>query len=82
MEANEASFRECIKKLNVYTATYDWHCDIHSWLQKKSHAQMWVIVLSKGPVVIRACGNSLHHAADRMLTLLAVTEKMSLAVTE
>lgn len=73
-------FRDCVKKLNLYTNSYGWTCNINSWIRKDDNQPVWVIVLSKGPVAVQATGSSLADAGDHMLKLLAVTEKIAVSV--
>ena len=73
------SFGECICKLNQYT-DIGWECNINSWIRKIDGQPVWVIDLTMGPVCVRGSGNNLMAAAEQMLKLLSLTEKMALAM--
>jgi hypothetical protein len=80
MEAMTVSFVDCVKKLNQYTTCYGWQCDINSWVRKEDSEQVWVIILQKGPVIIRATGNNLLNASEQMLILLGIAENIALSI--
>lgn len=73
-------FGDCIKKLNMYTNLYGWKCNINSWIRKQDNGQVWVIILTKGPVVVQATGSSLVDAGEQTLKLLEITEQIALSV--
>ena len=73
-------FGECINRLHVYANSYGWTCNINSWVRKTDHKQVWVIYLNKGPVAVHATGASLKDAAEQMLRLIAITEKIALSI--
>jgi hypothetical protein len=73
-------FKECIQRLSIYTSQYGWKCNINSWKKKGVNKHVWVIVLSKGVVVVYANGSSLKEAAEKMLDLIEITEKIACTV--
>lgn len=74
------SFVDCVRKLNEYTTCYGWQCDINSWIRKEDHRQVWVILLQKGPVMVRATGKNLFDASEQMLALLGIVENIALSM--
>ncbi len=70
----------CVRKLKVYTSNYGWNCEMNSWIRKKDQKRIWVIVLSKGPVVVHATGSNLAEAGEHMLSLLSVLEGVALTM--
>ncbi len=74
------AFSDAVKKLNKYANSYGWECDINSWTKKDNDQQVWVIVLTKGPVCVHATGSSLVEAGDQMLKLLDITEKIAIRI--
>ena len=71
---------ECVRKLNEYTNCYGWNCKMNSWIRRRDQRRVWVIVLTKGPVVVNATGANLAEAGEQMLSLLSVLEGIALSI--
>ncbi len=71
---------ECVRRLNEYTARYGWTCKMNSWIRRRDRQRVWVIVLTKGPVVVHATGKNLAEAGEQMISLLSVLEGIALSM--
>jgi len=53
---------------------------MNSWIRRRDRQRVWVIVLTKGPVVVHATGKNLAEAGEQMISLLSVLEGIALSM--